>query len=170
MHSELNAIKYTISQAKCTFFTVFNMINIILNNVLFFFISIVIDIGLIRFAKQNLERKLNISSLGELHGVNQAKNLKEKVTKMIIVNGLLFFVSHVPEFVVTLVMLALHNQLAYKCMNEISCLEMIDIAQTFNFLSMGLQLLVFKHFDKNFNKSLEDLLNKTRHSSQNNKG
>ena len=115
---------------------VVNMFNIILNNILFYFDSIIIDLGLIRFAKQNLEKKLHLLSLGEIHDVNQAKKLKEKVTKMIIVNGLLFFVSHVPEFVVTLVVLALHTQLANKCMNEMSCVEMIDIAQTFNFLLM----------------------------------
>ena len=60
MHNELDFFKYKLSQDKCSLFAIFNMINIILNNILFFFVSIIIDIGLIRFAKQNLKIKLNL--------------------------------------------------------------------------------------------------------------
>ena len=102
MHTQLALYKYTILQAKCTMFKVFNMINIILNNVLFIFVSIIIDLGLIRYENQNLKKKLYLLSLGEIHDVNHAKMLKVKVTRMIIVKGLLFLVSHAPEFVVTL--------------------------------------------------------------------
>ena len=79
---------------------------------------------------------------------------------MIVTNGLLYFVSHAPEFTMTLILLILDKYLANSCLEDVSCVELIDIAQVFNFMSMGFQILVFKHFDKNFRSSLSNVLDR----------
>ena len=146
---------------KCQLFTSLNMINVICNNILFFFVSILIDASLIRFTNQNVERKKRLFAGGDnMRDLKQAIRIKEKVNKMIVTNGLLYFVSHVPEFALTLVVLALNTQLADSCMHDMSCVELFDIAQVFNLFSMSLQIFVFKHFDRNFRNSLNNVLDR----------
>ena len=63
-----------------------------------------------------------------------------------------------PEFTVTILLLVYGPTLGFSCMYNVSCMESIDIAQAFNIVSMGFQFFVFKRFDKNFCKSLENIL------------
>ena len=86
---------------------------------------------------------------------NKEQKLKEKVTKMIIINGFIYFVSHIPKFAVTLVMLAFEKQVWYNCTDKMHCVELIEIAQAFNLISMSFQIFVFSHFDKNIGKSIK---------------
>ena len=129
---------------------------------MFLFISVCIDVGLIRFSNQNIERKKRLFADGNAQDMDRAIKLKEKINKMIITNGLLFFVSHLPEFAMTVLLLAFEKQFANSCSENVSCIEMIDVAQAFNFVAMSLQILVLKHFDKNFRKSLENILDKMK--------
>ena len=161
MEDGLDVLKLIPLKVKCQLFSVINMFNNILNNMLFLSISILIDVSLIGFTKQNLERKRLLFAGGEnQREVNQAIKLKEKITKLIITNGLLYFVSHMPDFVVTLFFLVLEKKLKYTCQTRYSCLEMIDIVKSFNLISMVFQFFVFKHFDKNFRNSLNNLRKK----------
>ena len=97
---------------------------------------------------------------GEMHDVNHEIKLKEKVKKMIITNGMLFFVSLIPEFAMTQAILVLGKQLGDSCMNDMSCIELIEITHTFNFLSMGFQIFIFRYFDRNFRHSLDNIFKK----------
>ena len=45
------------NNSLCRIFRVLNVTNIVLNSILFFVISIVIDVGLIRFTNHNLKKK-----------------------------------------------------------------------------------------------------------------
>ena len=143
---------------KCNLFDGLTMVNTILNNMVFFFISIIIDLSLIRFTNQNLERKRKLITREDSPGLVQALKFKENMNRMIITNGLLYFVSHVPEFFVTLLLLVYKNSLSIYCTTFFSCIEFVEIAQVFNFCSIGLQFFVFKHFDKNFRKCLEHMI------------
>ena len=158
-----NILMYIVSRVKCQLFAALNIINNILNNICFMFISISIDVGLIKFTSENVARKKRLFVDEDTQDVIQAIRLKEKVNKMIITNGLLYFVSHSPEFVMTIVLLVFYEQLWTYCSDKMSCVEIIDIAQVFNFLSMGFQIFVFSHFDKNFSKSMENVLHKMLH-------
>ena len=148
-------------QKKCELFVALNMVNNIFNNILFFFISILIDVGLIRFTNHNLERKKHLFNGEETLELTQAKKLKEKVNKMIVTNGLLYFMSHAPEFVMALVILVFEKRLSNICLKSISCVELIDITHVFSFISMCFQILIFKKFDSNFCMSLENVLDRT---------
>ena len=142
---------------KCQIFKILNMINNVLNNVVFFFISIFIDVGLIQFTNENLAHKRRLFDNVESHAVKKAIKLKEKVNMMIITNGLLYFVSHVPEFIMFLFMTIYGQDLLFYCTQFVSCVDLVEISQPFNFLSIGLQFFVFLRFDKNFSHSLRNL-------------
>ena len=143
---------------KCNLFNGLTMVNTILNNMVFFFISIIIDAGLIRFTNQNLAHKRTLFPSEHSPGLLEALKFKKKVNRMIIINGMLYFVSHAPEFVVTLLLLVYKNSLSIYCTTIFSFIEFVEIAQVFNFWSIGLQFFVFKHFDTNFQKCLDHML------------
>ena len=150
----------SIAGFKCYLFNILNMANNILNNMVFFFVSILIDVGLIRFTKKNLARKRTFYSKEDAPGLVQAVKFKEKINRMVITNGILYFVSHAPEFVVILLLLVYKNGLSYYCTNYFSCNEFVEMAQAFNFFSIGFQFFVFKNFDKHFRECLHHMLGK----------
>ena len=79
---------------------------------------------------------------------------------MIISNGLLFFFSHIFEFIVTVLLLVYRKQLGDFCYYLFRCNEYIDLSQTFNYISISLQFFVFKRFDKNFATILNSIASK----------
>ena len=147
---------------KCKLFTVFNLINNVLNNIVIFLISLLIDIFLIRFAKQILNKKRDLFPPNDIE-ITKAMNLKEKVVRLTIVNSVVYFLSHVPDFVITLLILVFRQKFKQVCFNLISCLEIIEIAQAFNFCSISLQFFVFLKFDRFFKQSILDLCRRSFH-------
>ena len=144
-------------RVKCKVFASLNMLDNILNNVLFFLASIVIDISMVRFTQQTIIRKKRLLN-SDATSLRQTIEVKHKVNKMILTNGLLYFVSHVPEFVVTLLLIAYAKTLEFYCLRFFSCVELSEMAQACILWSISLQFFVFKHFDKNFNQSLMQVL------------
>ena len=138
-------------------FAAFNVINNVLNNIVFFFISVIIDVGLIRFSNQNLQRKKKLFSDESSPPLIEAIKLKQKINKMILTNGILYFQTHIPEFAMTVFMLIMDKKYSIYFVYRFSFIELLEMAQTFNFVSLTLQIFVFLHFDKNFSKSFENV-------------
>ena len=137
---------------KCRMFWVLNLFNSILNNVLFLVLSACVDILMIRFSN----KLISIKSKMHCPHLDEAVKCKENLNKMIIVNGALFFFSHVPEFVVTVLLLVFKKRLAEFCYQFFKCTEIVEIAQTFHLVSIAFQFFVFKHFDHNFSRKEEE--------------
>ena len=76
---------------------------------------------------------------------------------MIVANGLLYFVSHVPEFVLTLALIVRKKEMAQFCFYNFSCSRMLELAQTLNFVSLSLNGLVYYFFDRHFAESMQTL-------------
>ena len=150
-----NFILTPVFYFKCKLFKWLNILNNILNNVLFLFISICVDICMIRYSNKIIKEKkaINCPNLAD------AINFKNKLNKMIITNGTLYFFSHIPEFVVTLI-LSFYNSIDFVqfCADAFDCSILIDMAQTFHFISIGFQFFVFLIFDHNFKNSFGEFL------------
>ena len=144
---------------KCEFFTVINMTNNILNNIIFLIISVIIDVSLIRIANENLRSKKAVFSDDETH-LDEAIKFKEKINKMIIVNGFFSFISHFPEFLTTLLLIIFRHKLEYYCFTLFSCVDLIEISQSLIFVFIFLQFFLFKKFDKNFRDSFDNIWNR----------
>ena len=143
---------------KCKMFAGLNICINVLNNVVFLVVGIFVDILLFNYTKKNLQRKETLFHDSEK--LSQAIKLKEKVNKMVIANGSLYFVSHFPEFCVTIVLLVFNKKIASFCYHSISCTDLIEITQVSGLISVGLQIFIFIKFDRNFAESISDL--KTR--------
>ena len=105
----------------------------------------------IKIYKENKDFSLNN------HLLNEAIKLKQKINRMILTNGFLYFLTHIPEFVMTMFMLILDRKYSDYFMFRFSFTELIELAQSFNFISFTLQIFVFLHFDKNFRQSLKNI-------------
>jgi hypothetical protein len=108
---------------------------------------------MIRFSSEIIaeKRALNCPNLKE------AIEFKTRLNKMIITNAGLFFISHIPEFVVTLLLIIFKNTLLEFCSSSFSCFELIEMAQTFHFIFIGFQFFIFLRFDGNFLNSFRDI-------------
>jgi hypothetical protein len=140
----------------CQFFTVINLVNNIFNNIIFFFVSFVIDLNLIRLSNENLKNKKKLFPHNKVH-IDEAIRFKEKINKMIFVNGLFYFTSHFPEFIVTLLLIIFRKALEHHCFTLFSCVDLIEVSQSLNFAIIFSQFFLFKKFDKNFNDSFQNL-------------
>ena len=140
---------------KCKLFATLNLINNILNNVLFLLVNVLLDFLMIRFSNKVIEKK---KSLNCPH-LNEAMILKEKLNKIIITNGIVFFLAHFPEFIVTILLIAYEKRLARFCFNYFACTDLIEMAQTFHLFSICLQFYILHHFDRNINESFADRVN-----------
>ena len=146
--------------SKCKFFEIMILLNNTLNNVVIFLINICIDFLLLRYIREKIRKKIENHSAheGDIN-LNHDKETKKKVIRLLIVNAVLAFLSRVPAFAVTIWLVAYKNQMSEFCYDYFSCTDMIDMAQAFEFVSIGLQFFILKKFDNNFLLEFHALVN-----------
>jgi hypothetical protein len=133
---------------KCNLFWTFDLVNTGVKSSCVLLISLIVDILMIRFSNAIVAKKRAINC----PHLSEAIKYKANLNKMILVNGCLIFVSHMPEFVVTLLLMIFKRNLSEFCHQFFSCSELIEMARVFHLLSIGLNFFIFKHFDHNFSK------------------
>jgi hypothetical protein len=141
---------------ECTIFPILNLVNNILNNILFLFVSVLIDFLLVRFANKNYQHKKQL--FHDKKDLNEALEHKKKIKKLVITNGVLYSFSHIPQFILTLFLIVYKRELEFFCYFYFSCTGINDLFETFGFVSISLQFFVYYHFDLNFYHSFKDLI------------
>ena len=76
---------------------------------------------------------------------------------MILFNSFIYIVSHLPEFLVTLLLIVYSKKISNFCNDKFSCDLLNEEAEFFCLISIVCQFYVFKIFDKNFKRSFEEL-------------
>ena len=119
-------------------------------------ICVLVDILLIRFANKTLKRKLTmiVDERNKLEAIDH----RDKITKMVLLNGVIYFLSHVPEFIITILLIGFRKNFAEFCFYYISFTELMEMSESFCLISISLQFFIFKHFDQNFRKSFKDII------------
>ena len=141
---------------KCRLFSVLNVMNNVLNNIIFLFISACIDLFLIRFSNETLKMKLKLYN--NQQSINEALKFRKNINKMILSYGILYFFSHILEFVTAILLLIYRKRLVEYCYYIFNCDIVIELAQAFNFLSISLLFFMYKRFDNNFRTCLKNIL------------
>jgi hypothetical protein len=122
---------------------------------------VTIDVCMIRFANKNYQHSIQL--FHDQKHVDEALEHKKKIRKLIIINGILYFFSHIPEFVSTVLMIVFKKELEYFwAYSFLSWTEMNEIFETLSIFSISLQFFVYKHFDNNFDESYQDLKQKLK--------
>ena len=117
------------------------------------FISVFIDICMIRYSNKVIKEKMSI----KCPHIADAIQYKNKLNKMIITNGTLFFFSHIPEFAVTLVVSFLKTPDFVKfCSIAFDFYRLTNIS----FHIVWISIFILFTFDHNFKKSFRDSIMK----------
>jgi hypothetical protein len=141
----------------CRLFYVFNIVNNSINDIICFFLNIVIDCFLIKNLKKNLENKQALTQASSSNDISIHKSRK-KINHMVIWNGVIYFVAHMPEFVCSILLIVFSKSILDFCQEKLSCDLINEEAQTFTLISIVCQLYVFLGFNKNIRISQQDLV------------
>ena len=82
-------------------------------------------------------------------------NKKKKVNRLVIVNGILFFISHMPEFIIAVLLLSFRVKITHFCTHQIPCDLLNEEAQFFNCISIMCTFYLLLIFDRNFKESFD---------------
>jgi len=140
---------------QCKLFNIFKIANRSLNDVLFVVLNILIDLTLLVKYKHHMNRKLkHINDVAQRKVIHKSK---KNINRMILVNSLIYIVSHLPEFVMTLLLFIYSTKMESFCNNKFSCDFLNEEAEFFGLISIVCQFYIFKIYDKNFKKSFSQI-------------
>ena len=146
----------------CHMFNTFKIGSQVFNGILFVFLNIVIDFCLVRM----FNKEINAKSVLELNKkkIDELKKKKEKCTKMIVINGLVYFISHMPRCASTTLVIVFSNRLQHFCTDKMSCDLINEEAEFFEVISMIANFFIFKCFNRNFSESWADFKQRIFHT------
>ena len=130
-----------------------------INDVLFFLITIILDIVLINGISMFINKK---KKLVDNFVEDEDTKKKNKLSKMIIINNTIYMISHLPEFLLTLSLIIFTNQMYFLCTKYLKCENFNELAQVFIFISIISQLSINKRFNTIFCESYENVILKIR--------
>jgi hypothetical protein len=143
---------------QCKLFNMFKLTNRSLNDVLFVILNICIDLVLFVKYRNHMNRKLEQINDAAQHKLIERS--KKYVNRMILFNSLIYILSHLPEFTVTLLLIVYSKKISKFCNDKLACDLLNEEAESFSFISIVCQFYVFKIFDKNFKASLNQVIAK----------
>ena len=133
----------------CNFFYVLQMINNVFNDLIFFLVAIIIDVALIL----NLRKSIRFKKIA----INELKDLKH-LKKMLVISGIIFIFSHLPELLIRLLFFILTNNyyVIDFCLSNFNCDKLNEFGEFFNFISIISQLFINLKFNKLCNESYQN--------------
>jgi hypothetical protein len=146
------------NDAQCGLFRALKILNQCVNDIFCVILNVIIDLVLVYKFKKHLKRKLS-----QINDIAQRKNIeksKKSINRMVLVNGCIYVLSHLPEFLASLLLIVFAKEISKFCTHRFSCDLVNEEAASFSLISIVCQFYVFKVFDKNFKQSFRDL--KTR--------
>ena len=151
--------QYEVNAAQCRLFNAFKMINSFLNDVLFLILNITVDIFLVKNFNSHLRKKSHLKNdeIIDLDSHKDIKLKKKNLNRMIVINGLVYTMSHVPEFISSVLLVVYGNKIAVFCFEKLSCDLINEEAAFFGLISIVFQFVIFYIFDKNFYGSYLDI-------------
>jgi hypothetical protein len=142
---------------ECRLFNGFKITIHLLNDIVFFVLVVVIDICLLKYFNKEMENKLRTQKNMSDERKSEIQKSKKNVNRMVIVNGLIYAFSHLPEFVTTLLLIGFARFLKMFCTQKLSCELANEEAQFFCLISIFAQFFIFLSFNRSFRESFHDL-------------
>ncbi len=140
----------------CRFMDFLKIFNDSFNDIALFTCNILIDLILLRFFKKDLKHKVDTRSPNADN--SDLIRSKKNIDRMIMTTGLIYFVSHMPEFCVTIGLLVFRERVRNFCTNYNACLVLNEEARFFTLISILFQFYILLLYNRNFRESFFDLL------------
>ena len=147
------------SKRKIALFDTLKIVNNFLNDIVCFVLNIAFDLFLLKYFNQDIRHKMHTRNKGTDNSDLEKK--RKNVNRMIFVNGILFVVSHLPEFVSAIVLVVKRQTLFVFCYYRKICDDLFnEEAQVFSLISVVFQFYIFAIFNKNFQMCIKQLRTK----------
>jgi hypothetical protein len=146
---------YQINMFQCWLFNALKIFNSVLSSVIMVILNVVIDLSLLKDYGIDIKKKLKMAFTKKK--IEDLKEKKKKVNKMVLIYGSIFFFSHMPEFLTTILLISFAKQISAFCQQKLSCDLINEEAEFFNLISIVSNFFIFKKFDHNFKDSWADL-------------
>jgi hypothetical protein len=154
------AEKYDIDNCNkntfnCRIFRTFNIVNDLIKDVGFLFINLIIDTYLLKILSKSLKNKIKLNE--DPKKIRSAAQSKKRLNHFIFINCIIYVLAYFPEFILRILILSVNQYIISFCFYFISCNDLTEITQIFNFISICFQFFIFKHFNRTFNEKFNML-------------
>jgi hypothetical protein len=82
----------------------------------------------------------------------------KNINRMVVTNGVVYVLAHLPEFLVTILLIAFSSKLANFCKENLSCDLINEEAGFLCLISIAGQFFIFIKFNKTIKESFFDLI------------
>jgi len=82
---------------------------------------------------------------------------KANLNRLVLTNSIIYVISHLPEFISTLLLVLYAKKMANFCARNLTCDLINEEAEFFGLISVASQFFIFLIFDKNFKASFVEL-------------
>jgi hypothetical protein len=151
------------NQFECTLFNSFKIIYKSLNDIVFFVLVLAIDLCLLRSVQKDLEKKSK-QFTDQAHR-DEILQSSKNINRMVVTNGVVYVLAHLPEFLITILIIAFSSKLANFCEQNLSCDLINEEAGFFSLISITGQFFIFLKFNKTFKESFYDFTSRFRKQS-----
>jgi hypothetical protein len=138
---------------RCKIFKWLKFFDTLLNDLLFFILNVIVDIVLYVLFKKEIEKKKLVTSAN----VHDLEEKQTDLNKMLLISGCVYFLSHFPQFLFTLLMIFNLESIVNFCLNKSSCDLVNEITSFFTLLIITFQFFIFLRFNHNVRNSFDDL-------------
>ena len=145
--------------SECKIFNGIKMFNNVINNILFFLLTIILDIILLNGITDIIRHKMKVLENIKLE---EEEKKKKKLSIMVLVNGVIYLISHLPEFLTMSLLIVYNDSLVTFCLNKMRCDKLNEMAQFFNYISILSQFSINKNFNRLFNETYQEILHKIK--------
>ena len=140
---------------QCGLFNFFKILNVSLNDIVLVVFNILVDILLLLNFHKHMKNKARYVIDMDHHKAIQ--NSKKNINRMVFANSLIYIVSHLPEFLATLLLIVHTRKIARFCAFKLSCDLLNEEASCFALISIVCQFYIFLVFNRSFSESFRDL-------------
>ena len=134
---------------ECKLFTAVKLAYNFINDVLFYLITILVDMLLLKNLKEKFQKKKKlVKKFNE-----DDENNRKRINKLVFINGLVYLIAHLPEFLTIIMLTVFKKKMESFCLNQMTCDKFNEVAQFFNYFSIILQFFINIEFNKQFKES-----------------
>jgi hypothetical protein len=151
--NETTCTYFKNSEFRCKLFKWLKFVDIFVNDLLFFILNVIVDVVLYFLFKKEIEKKKLVTSAN----IHELEEKQKDLNKMLLINGFVYFLSHFPQFLFTLLMIFNLETIAKFCLYKLSCDLVNEITGFFTLLIITFQFFIFLRFNHNVRNSFDDL-------------
>jgi hypothetical protein len=150
---------FDFRSGECNMFNGLKMFNNVINNIFFFLLNIILDIILLNGITDIIRQKKKVLENIKLE---EEEKKKKKLSIMVLINGIIYLISHLPEFLTISFLIVYDVKLQGFCLTKMRCDKLNEIAQFFNYISILSQFSINKNFNRLFNETYQEIVHKIK--------